>query len=115
MPEKALSLNRGSNDLSTARRGSRSSPASGGRIQHPRFAACPRRRAYDVQRRSNAVRHAPMPIVAHTSLPSFEDLRRAGQEVLSLDGALHQDIRELHIGLLNMMPDAALRVTERQF
>lgn len=56
-----------------------------------------------------------MPIVAHTSLPSFEDLRRAGQEVLSLEGALHQDIRELHIGLLNMMPDAALRVTERQF
>ncbi len=56
-----------------------------------------------------------MPLVAHSSLPSFEDLRRAGHEVLSLDGALHQDIRELHIGLLNMMPDAALRVTERQF
>jgi homoserine O-succinyltransferase len=56
-----------------------------------------------------------MPIVAHSSLPTFQDLRRAGQEVLSLDGALSQDIRELHIGLLNMMPDAALRVTERQF
>jgi homoserine O-succinyltransferase/O-acetyltransferase len=26
-----------------------------------------------------------------------------------------QDIQELHIGLLNMMPDAALRVTEQQF
>ncbi len=56
-----------------------------------------------------------MPLVAHTPLPTFDDLRRAGHEVLSLDGALHQDIRELHIGLLNMMPDAALRVTERQF
>ena len=56
-----------------------------------------------------------MPIVAHSSLPTFDDLRRAGQEVLSLDGALHQDIRELRIGLLNMMPDSALRVTERQF
>jgi len=26
-----------------------------------------------------------------------------------------QDIREIHIGLLNMMPDAALEATERQF
>jgi len=35
--------------------------------------------------------------------------------VLEQDRAQHQDIRELHIGLLNMMPDAALEVTERQF
>ena len=28
---------------------------------------------------------------------------------------MKQDIRELHIGLLNMMPDAALQVTEQQF
>jgi homoserine O-succinyltransferase len=28
---------------------------------------------------------------------------------------VHQDIRELHIGLLNMMPDAALAATEQQF
>jgi homoserine O-succinyltransferase len=28
---------------------------------------------------------------------------------------MHQDIRELHIGFLNMMPDAALEATERQF
>lgn len=56
-----------------------------------------------------------MPIVAHSSLPTFDDLRARGQEVLSLDEAVAQDIRELHIGLLNMMPDAALQVTERQF
>jgi homoserine O-succinyltransferase len=56
-----------------------------------------------------------MPIVEHTPLPSFERLRRGGQEVLTLDRALSQDIRELHIGLLNMMPDAALGVTEQQF
>jgi homoserine O-succinyltransferase/O-acetyltransferase len=56
-----------------------------------------------------------MPLVAHTSLPSFEDLRASGEDVLTLDNALHQDIRELHIGFLNMMPDAALRATERQF
>jgi homoserine O-succinyltransferase len=56
-----------------------------------------------------------MPLVAHTALPTFEKLRHRGQEVLSLERALSQDIRELHIGLLNMMPDAALRVTEEQY
>ncbi len=56
-----------------------------------------------------------MPLVAHTSLPAFERLREEGHEVLSTERALHQDIRELHIGLLNMMPDAALQATERQF
>jgi homoserine O-succinyltransferase len=56
-----------------------------------------------------------MPLVAHNNLPTFKRLRDSGQEVLSLDHALHQDIRELHIGLLNMMPDAALSATEQQF
>jgi len=56
-----------------------------------------------------------MPIVAHNDLPTFERLRRSGQTILDPDRALHQDIRELHIGLLNMMPDAALAATERQF
>jgi homoserine O-succinyltransferase len=48
-------------------------------------------------------------------LPTFERLRQNGAEIVSLDRAVRQDIRELHIGLLNMMPDAALEVTERQF
>lgn len=56
-----------------------------------------------------------MPLVAHKPLPTFETLRAGGQDVLTLNHALHQDIRELHIGLLNMMPDAALQITERQF
>ena len=56
-----------------------------------------------------------MPIVAHNSLPTFERLRQEGVNVLAPDRALHQDIRELHIGLLNMMPDKALAATERQF
>ena len=56
-----------------------------------------------------------MPLVAHTPLPSFDRLRQRGQEVLTLSRALTQDIRELHIGLLNMMPDSALEITERQF
>jgi homoserine O-succinyltransferase/O-acetyltransferase len=56
-----------------------------------------------------------MPLVAHTRLPTFSKLRAQGQEVVSLERALHQDIRELHIGLLNMMPDAALAATELQY
>jgi homoserine O-succinyltransferase/O-acetyltransferase len=56
-----------------------------------------------------------MPIVAHSSLPAFAELRAAGDDVLDLDEALAQDIRELHVGLLNMMPDTALHVTEQQF
>jgi homoserine O-succinyltransferase len=56
-----------------------------------------------------------MPIVAHNDLPTFERLREEGQTILEPDRALHQTIRELHIGVLNMMPDAALAATERQF
>ncbi len=58
---------------------------------------------------------SPMPLVAHSDLPTFAQLREQGHEMLSLDRAVHQDIRELHIGFLNMMPDAALQATERQF
>ncbi|MCF8005429.1 MAG: homoserine O-succinyltransferase, partial [Chromatiaceae bacterium] len=56
-----------------------------------------------------------MPIVAHNHLPTFDRLRAEGQNILESDWAIHQDIRELHVGLLNMMPDAALAATERQF
>ena len=57
-----------------------------------------------------------MPIVAHNDLPSLQRLKEAGTTiVLPAERAEHQDIRELHIGLLNMMPDAALEATERQF
>ncbi|NJD05170.1 MAG: homoserine O-succinyltransferase [Methylococcaceae bacterium] len=56
-----------------------------------------------------------MPLVAHTPLPTFDRLREEGQEVLTVERAAHQDIREMHIGLLNMMPDSALAATERQF
>lgn len=56
-----------------------------------------------------------MPLVAHNNLPSFDRLIKDGVRVLQPDRALKQDIRELHIGLLNMMPDQALAATERQF
>lgn len=56
-----------------------------------------------------------MPLVENTNLPTFDRLRQKGETVLPKDFALEQEIRELHIGLLNMMPDTALEATERQF
>ena len=56
-----------------------------------------------------------MPLVAYSDLPSFDRLKREGQDILLPGRARQQDIRELNIGLLNMMPDAALEATERQF
>ena len=56
-----------------------------------------------------------MPLVANSALPAFDRLRHEGETVIPGDVAVHQDIREMHIGLLNMMPDAALAATERQF
>jgi homoserine O-succinyltransferase len=56
-----------------------------------------------------------MPLVAHNDLPTFERMRAEGIRVLPSARALQQDIREMHVGLLNMMPDAALEATERQF
>ncbi len=56
-----------------------------------------------------------MPLVAHNQLPTFTRLMQEGGNVLTPERAARQDIREMHIGLLNMMPDAALEATERQF
>jgi len=56
-----------------------------------------------------------VPLVAHNDLPTFQRLRQEGHRVLPVDRAKEQDIRGLHVGLLNMMPDAALAATERQF
>lgn len=56
-----------------------------------------------------------MPLIANSALPAFKKLQREGMTVLSSDRAADQTIRELHIGILNMMPDSALEATERQF
>ncbi len=56
-----------------------------------------------------------MPLVAHTQLPTFARLEQEGEDILEPNRANHQHIRELHIGFLNIMPDAALEATERQF
>jgi homoserine O-succinyltransferase len=56
-----------------------------------------------------------MPLVAHSDLPTYGRLAEEGNDVLSVERAQRQEVRELHVGLLNMMPDAALQATERQF
>ncbi len=56
-----------------------------------------------------------MPLIAHSELPTFSRLEQMGMTVLTPARAVHQDFRELHVGLLNMMPDGALEATERQF
>lgn len=55
-----------------------------------------------------------MPIIAHSSLPAFDVLRREGVAIVD-PGARSHDLLDLRIGLLNLMPDAALQATERQF
>jgi len=56
-----------------------------------------------------------MPLVAHSGLPAFEFLRREGRDVVLPDDAVRPTLPTLRIGLLNLMPDAALQATERQF
>lgn len=56
-----------------------------------------------------------MPLVRNSQLPTFARLKDEGRLVLDPERVSHQDIRELHIGFLNLMPDAALQATERQF
>jgi homoserine O-succinyltransferase len=56
-----------------------------------------------------------MPLIRNSDLPTYDRLRDEGRQILDPDRASHQDIRELHIGFLNLMPDAALEATERQF
>ncbi len=54
-----------------------------------------------------------MPLIAHSQLPAFAALRRDGARVIAPDAGGR--LPQLHIGLLNLMPDAALEATERQF
>ena len=56
-----------------------------------------------------------MPLVCNQELSTWERLSSEGVELLSPDQVASSDLVELHIGFLNMMPDRALRATERQF
>ncbi|WP_146345372.1 homoserine O-acetyltransferase MetA [Phaeobacter marinintestinus] len=54
-----------------------------------------------------------MPIKIPADLPAFDVLTREGVMVMDDDAAVHQDIRPLKIGLLNLMPKKIQ--TENQF
>lgn len=56
-----------------------------------------------------------MPLVKNSDLPTFDRLIAENRPILPEGRAITQDIRELHIGFLNMMPDAAMEATERQW
>jgi homoserine O-succinyltransferase len=56
-----------------------------------------------------------MPLVAYSSLPAFESMRREGKAVVEPNQATDTGLPEIRIGFLNLMPDAALRATDRQF
>jgi len=56
-----------------------------------------------------------MALVAHSELPAFEALRREGRAVMTPDQLASSGLPQLSIGLLNLMPDAALTATDRQF
>ncbi len=56
-----------------------------------------------------------MPLVEHTRLPAFGRLRSEGVEVVSPTDAAGSDLPDIHVAVLNLMPDTALRATDRQF
>lgn len=56
-----------------------------------------------------------MPLVSHSSLPAFATMAEEGFAVIGPEEALSSDRHDVSIGLLNLMPDAALRATDRQF
>jgi homoserine O-succinyltransferase len=56
-----------------------------------------------------------LPLLANTELPTFELLKRQGEDILEPDHPGYEGHKDLHIGFLNLMPDAAFKATERQF
>ena len=56
-----------------------------------------------------------MPVVSHPNLPSLERLE-SSELVFKEGNSMNESFsRHLHIGFLNLMPDAAFQATERQF
>ena len=56
-----------------------------------------------------------MPFVRHREISSWDRLAGEGIEISETDDASQPRLPSVHIGFLNMMPDRALRATERQF
>jgi homoserine O-succinyltransferase len=54
-----------------------------------------------------------MALIEHSKLPAFTTMRDEGVPVRSPSGV--SDLPTVAVGLLNLMPDAALRATDRQF
>lgn len=54
-----------------------------------------------------------MALVAHSALPAFQTMRAEGVRVSAPEDAV--GLPRVRVGLLNLMPDAALRATDRQF
>jgi homoserine O-succinyltransferase len=57
---------------------------------------------------------APMPLVVHKKIPAFDKLKRESVFEISTERAKRQDIRPMEIGVLNLMPSAAVERTELQ-
>ena len=55
-----------------------------------------------------------MPLIADSSLPAFDTMRAEGRMVIAAADA-DRSLPDLKVGFLNLMPDAALRATDRQF
>ena len=56
-----------------------------------------------------------MPVVSHPNLPSLERLESSKLVFKEDDSENESFSKHLHIGFLNLMPDAAFQATERQF
>jgi len=56
-----------------------------------------------------------MPLIRHRELAAWTYLNREGVEIVAAHDARDLQLPTLHIGILNMMPDRALKATERQF
>ena len=46
-----------------------------------------------------------MPLIIREDLPAFRSLQKENVFIVNTDRAVHQDIRPLQIGILNLMPN----------
>ena len=56
-----------------------------------------------------------MALIVDSNLPAFETMRAEGVPLTTPEEATSSGIPQVSVGLLNLMPDAALRATDRQF
>ena len=56
-----------------------------------------------------------MALIADTGLPAFDAMRIEGVPVATVDEARGSGLPHISIGFLNLMPDTALKATDRQF